>query len=265
MSPKQFIAYILFLSAGYCHQVGAWILSRRELGQQILSSWLLSQTVSDAKEGFKYNERWTGTNLRLLTIEEAAKLEEWPFGRWPDPILRRPASLVSDSYFGTPTLQRVCEILKKTSHSNKAVGLAAQQCGVDARIVVLERQLLPTLTLVNPIIVGRSEERDMKAWVERCLVLPPTFSGTVLRDFRVDIEYQDVYGMWHTARLYDELARAAQHELDHDRGILILDHVSLDEMENGVMREIERDGHVDRMKLAYSRTIAKPDVAPQGR
>ena len=43
--------------------------------------------------------------------------------------------------------------------------------------------------------------------------------------------------------------------IDHDRGILTLDHVGLDEMENDIMRRIEAEGHLSRMLRAYARDV----------
>jgi hypothetical protein len=42
---------------------------------------------------------------------------------------------------------------------------------------------------------------------------------------------------------------------DHDRGVLTLDHISLEEMESDSMRHIENEGHESRMLLAYSRDV----------
>lgn len=97
----------------------------------------------------------------------------------------------------------------------------------------------------------------MKVWKERCLVLPPSFTATVLRDAFVKVQYENLQGETKYRTLRGELARAFQHELDHDRGILILDHVSLDEleMESVVMRRIEENGHDERQYLAYQRFL----------
>jgi peptide deformylase len=61
-----------------------------------------------------------------------------------------------------------------------AVGLAAQQCAINARIIIVERNNFLSKKkhykiLINPRIVQRSNERYMKVWTEQCLVLPPTF------------------------------------------------------------------------------------------
>jgi len=188
-------------------------------------------------------------------------------GRWPDPLLRRPAQEVPSSMFGTPELEMACHLLRNTAVVNRAVGLAAQQCGVNARIIYLQREQklrspqskrhhTDGLTMVNPRIVQRSPEMDMRVWREECLVLPPTFRATVLRDAWVDVEFQyAATGQMTSLRLKGETARALQHEYDHDRGILITDHVDLSELENDVMRQIEEKGHDERMTLAYARTV----------
>jgi peptide deformylase len=186
-------------------------------------------------------------------------------GKWPDPILRRSADPVDESYFNSDVLQQTCDILRNTAVAEGAVGLAAQQCGINARIIYLE---VPSygrnahMILINPKIEDRSPEINMITWREQCLVLPPTFHATVLRDAWVDVSYYGMEKMGQRqknttsrriSRLYGEMARAIQHEMDHDRGILVTDHVSLDELESDLMRSIELPGHEQRMQIAYSR------------
>jgi len=204
-------------------------------------------------DGFAYSADWTGTALPVLSLETSSSRSTWDMGRWPDPILRRPAQPVDARWFGTSTLSRAAHLLERTATQNKAVGLAAQQCGVDARIVYLKSPR--KLFLINPSIVQRSPEIDMRVWKEYCLVLPPHFRATVLRDAWIIVEYHDLNGTLHSIRLSGEAARAAQHELDHDRGILTLDHVGLDELENDTMRTIEREGHNRRQAMAFARDV----------
>jgi peptide deformylase len=225
---------------------------------------LLKSTETHAEEslkGFQYSNDWTGTRLDLMDLSTAAQKDEWSMAKWPDPVLRRPASPVTCHYFSTNTLQAACHLLKQTARREGAVGLAAQQCGVDANIVFLDSLssiqqrggMVSSMTLINPRIVKRSPETSMQVWKEQCLVLPPSFTATLVRDAWVEVEYQTIQGNWKRKRFNGEAARCVQHEMDHDRGILITDHVSLDELENEVMRTIEIDGHKDRMALAYSR------------
>jgi peptide deformylase len=267
-------------------------------------------TTTDAYASFVYSDEWTGTALSLVTIQESASMftatssssstnnnnndndsidGSWPMARWPDPILRHVADPVPHELFGTAALQTACRRLEQTAMREQAVGLAAQQCGVNARIVYLERSTsssssssssskqeggpwhwhapllltasasLAALTMINPRIVQRSPETEMRVWTEHCLVLPPTLEATVLRDVWVDVAFQTLTGEWQRERLVGEVARAAQHELDHDRGILVTDHVSLDELESDVMRSIEQPGHDQRMALAYARTVEEEE------
>lgn len=248
------------------------VISRRLFVQSNVAAACTTSSPSKAEHTatvvhpFQYSAEWTGTALPLLSLTQAVELaaadrRRWPMGRWPDPILRRSADAVGDSMFGTATLHQACEFLRNTAVEEGAVGLAAQQCGVNARIVYLERNdvynraMSSYLTLINPLIIDRSPEMEMRVWRENCLVLPPTFQATVLRDAWVDVSYQDWRSSdWQTLRLKGETARAVQHEMDHDRGILVTDHVGLDELESDLMRSIELPGHEIRMVLAYGST-----------
>jgi peptide deformylase len=258
-------------------------VSRRDIATSLLSLPFLTTTAStrynvgeafaldppeyndDVAHGFQYSNEWTGTRLPLLDLETASSASAsslWPMARWPDSVLRRPASAVDERWLGTETLQRAATMLIRTARKHHAVGLAAQQCGVDASMVYLElprslsfaQKPKDGVVWINPVIVRRSPETEMKVWTEFCLVLPPNFRATVVRDAWVDVAYHSVEGgARRVIRLHGETARAAQHELDHDRGILTLDHIGLEEMENDVMRSIERDGHEDRQRMAFSR------------
>lgn len=163
---------------------------------------------------FQYSNDWTGTRLPLLSLEDASQLSQWEMGRWPDPILRRPSDpIVVPS---SPTmLAQACRLLEETAKRERAVGLAAQQCGVNARMVYFDG----CGVLINPKIIDRSPEPMMKVWQEQCLVLPPTFTATVLRDKWVDVQYDSLAALngksvqRQTKRLKGEASRCVQHEL----------------------------------------------------
>mmetsp|Transcript_31668 Transcript_31668/g.47202 ORF Transcript_31668/g.47202 Transcript_31668/m.47202 type:complete len:440 (-) Transcript_31668:115-1434(-) len=315
----------------------------------------LSSVFSSKRRDFPYNDNWKGTSLTLLSISAAAsfvssrqqQLQQqvqtegdesfakitFPMGRWPDPMLRRPANSIPNKMLNTNELKIVAETLRDTARVEGAVGLAAQQCGIDGSMFFLDdityrdnnkrqedeneknqvsshrkwlfllgntqssqnsafftsngeskmvvmgegdtrsipRQMQQKHTeeeakdggifLVNPRILSRSSEVDMNVWTEQCLVLPPDFTATVLRDSLITVEYETLEGQTRTIQLEGELSRAAQHEMDHDRGVLILDHVSLDEMSNDIMRMLESRGHEERMLRAYERYISDPMTA----
>jgi peptide deformylase len=216
-------------------------------------------TFSPIQHPFYYTDDWVGTKFPIRSLEEAVNNQRssgcWDMGKWPDPILRTPAADVEmDRYQGSDLLRRACDELRATAIVHGAVGLAAQQCGVNARLIYLQQQ--QPAVLVNPTILARSPEPAMRVWRETCLVFPPSFRATVLRDAWVLVEFQDWRGQSFRRTFYSETARALQHEMDHDRGILITDHIDAAEMENDIMRAIERPGHETRMRQAYDRYVA---------
>jgi peptide deformylase len=255
-------------------EMAATTINTSRRGYFVLSTCLFIGLPLDsiaAETSEKDTTGWVGTNLKLQSLDEAVgNIEDclykkqddcshyWLMGRWPDPILRRPADPIDSRWYGTPTLQRAARLLSQTAIHEGAVGLAAQQCGVNARMVYLQpvnKIQKDGIVLINPQIIARSPEEQMTVWIEECLVLPPKFRATVLRDAWVDVQFYSIHGgPPQTMRLRGEQSRCIQHELDHDRGILITDHIGLEEMEND-MRKIESEGHDQRMKLAYSRYI----------
>ena len=271
-------------------------MKRRDAIQSFFASTasvLIASSPSDAittepiqqtnLRNYIYTDKWQGTSLGLLSYQQAAALSSekklsssYAMGRWPDPILRRPASPVPLAMMKNKTENCIIDIanaLRRTARENGAVGLAAQQCGIDVSMIFLDDpRLLPSknirngnkindggLFLVNPRIIARSSELEMRVWNEECLVLPPTFRATVLRDAVVNVQYENLMGETNEIKLTGELARALQHELDHDGGILIVDHVGLNELESDDMRRIEEQGHNERQVLAYSRFISDPN------
>ena len=223
---------------------------------------------------------WEGTSLNLMSPSDAInylnvqQTDQFPMAKWPDPILRIASFPTPSKILNTPTLHRIGNALRKTARSNQAVGLAAQQCGIQISLIYLEtppRQYFYSLFnknsqvnrdgifLVNPRFIERSSESQMKVWTEECLVLPPDFHATVLRDSDILVEAENLMGQTFRLHLYGEQARAVQHECDHDRGILITDHVGADEMRDESMWMIEKGGHNERQAKAYDRYLGTPN------
>lgn len=169
----------------------------------------------------------------IAWLQSGANRLVMPMARYPDPILRMLASPVPETTFQTlqqrQQLQVFIDALRTTATTEGAVGLAASQLGVDARIIVLDSAIVSNQSVfINPEILERSPETDMLWWRERCLVLPPDVLVTLLRDARVTVKALNLLGHSHTETLSGEPARAFQHELDHLNGILIIDHATDD-------------------------------------
>ena len=224
-----------------------------------------------------------------------------PLARWPDPILRKATKKVPLSIFEDrdklDELKLVAKALRNTARRQNSDGLAARQCGIDASILFIER-VEPSvqrrtsegegdvlednegLFLINPRVVERSPEDEMSYWKEDCSALPrPYFTVPLYRDKIVTIEFEQllsslksgdknkVDGKTAQMTLAGELGRRILHEMDHDRGVLIVDYVeSLDEMlsvdGNPFMKFIENcDGkHSQRRDRAYSRPLEKATI-----
>jgi len=177
--------------------------------------------------------------------------DAWPVARYPDPILRRCASQVPEGMFGSETLKKAASLLKSTAQGINAVGLTAQQCAVDASIVYLTDD---DTTMVNPQIIGRSPEPLMVAWEEYCLVFPSDLRVNLLRDSVVTVEFKTLEGETLERRFEGEKARAVQHELDHDRGILFIDHSELADLPSSIST-LEEGEHSIRQSKAFDRSV----------
>jgi peptide deformylase len=153
-----------------------------------------------------------------------------------DPALRRKAEPVT---VFDAALRRLAADMLRTMHTARGVGLAAEQVGKTCALCVI---LIPAeadeeveggprlnpdvgmpLIMANPRITARSGEMDGE---EGCLSFP-AISGPVKRAYEVTVEYQDLDGIARRVTGRGLLARAIQHELDHLRGVLLIDHFSV--------------------------------------
>jgi len=146
-----------------------------------------------------------------------------PILLYPDPILRRPCSEVTD--FG-PELAGLVADLAETMYAAPGVGLAAPQIGVTARVAVVNvtpgQAGSPMHVLVNPRIV-EAEGRESDS--EGCLSIPG-LTEKVDRPRRIRVRTQEADGTPRELEAEGFLARAICHEIDHLDGILILDRLA---------------------------------------
>jgi peptide deformylase len=142
----------------------------------------------------------------------------------PDPVLRMQAREVETF---DDDLARLVERMEHLMMEANGVGLAANQVGVVRRVFVLRRgrddELDERIALVNPRIVERSDELETDD--EGCLSLQGVLVP-VERHISVTVEAADVDGTQFSLGLEGLAARAAQHELDHLDGVLILDRTT---------------------------------------
>ena len=137
----------------------------------------------------------------------------------PDPILRQQARRITQIPSGMAkyTLDMV-----ETMHAEQGVGLAANQVGSLQRVAVIQ---LPeweeALVLINLEIIRREGEREVE---EGCLSIPG-YRGMVKRSQRVRARALDLNGKQIRIKAEGLLAQALEHETDHLKGILYIDHL----------------------------------------
>jgi peptide deformylase len=155
--------------------------------------------------------------------------------KYGDPVLRKKADPVT---VFDPALRTLAMEMIQTMHVARGVGLAAEQVGKTVSLCVIEvppeadvegaggPRLNPMvampLIMVNPKITAREGEM---VGDEGCLSFPAIY-GPVKRAYQVTVSYQDLEGISRILTARGLLSRAVQHEVDHLRGVLLIDHFS---------------------------------------
>jgi peptide deformylase len=138
-----------------------------------------------------------------------------PFG---ESVLRKQARPVDEI---TPRIIKLLDDMKETLYATEGrAGLAAPQVGMLRQVIVMDCGD-GLIELINPEIIESSGEQE---GTEACLSYPGYY-GFVKRAQRVVVRSLNRQG--ETFELTGEgfLARCIQHEVDHLRGKLFIDHV----------------------------------------
>lgn len=114
------------------------------------------------------------------------------------------------------TIRNVAASLVDTMIANGGIGLAAPQCGILKRIIVVLVNNKPKI-MINPEIISTSQETC--SMEEGCLSFPEKFL-TIRRPEKITVKYRSLSG--HPAIETHEglTARILFHEIDHLDGIL---------------------------------------------
>ncbi len=137
--------------------------------------------------------------------------------------LRQLSKEVTD--FGSEFQKNIENVLDTFYSWKIAVGLSAPQVGIQERFTVInldKSKPEETLVIVNPEIQSESGKKDIKK--ETCLSVP-NFRGKVERRYKINIIYNDRYGVKQRLGAEGFLARVIMHEIDHLDGILFIDRM----------------------------------------
>ena len=144
------------------------------------------------------------------------------------PALRTPAAAVPPAEIASPRVQRIVDDLIDTMRHANGAGLAANQIGETARIVVIEvndnprypyKPPIPLTVAINPELEVLDDETVVIN--EGCLSVP--LRGDVVRWVNLRVRYLDRHGTEHRVEARGLTAGTWQHECDHLDGVLITD------------------------------------------
>jgi len=150
----------------------------------------------------------------------------WPVLRYPNAVLKEPARHAGEIGDATRAL---AEDLVDTMRAGPAtVGLAAPQIGVGVRALCLDVSSHPRAATSHGLVVlfdpELVEAHDAEVLREGCLSVPD-FTANVRRARHIVLAGHDADGVARVFNMEGFEARAAQHELDHLDGLLILDRI----------------------------------------
>jgi len=143
-------------------------------------------------------------------------------------------------HYGDPILRKVCKPVKDfkklssliddmfdTMYEESGVGLAANQIGVDLNLFIIDISGIEEETeSVHIFINGEIMESSGESWFEEGCLSIPNVRLEVKRPEFIQFKYQDENGAEHIEEMGGLLARAIQHEIDHLKGVFIVDRVT---------------------------------------
>ena len=165
---------------------------------------------------------------RILTVDNAADLA----------ILKQ---VSKDVPAVTDELRVLMDDMLETMYDAPGIGLAAVQVGELVNVIVMDlaregEEPAPRF-FVNPKITWESEE--LFSYEEGCLSVPEVYDA-VERPAKVKISYLNYQGEAVEEEAEDLFAVCIQHEMDHLKGVLFIDHLS----------RLKRDRAITKVKKA---------------
>jgi peptide deformylase len=165
---------------------------------------------------------------RILTVDNAADLA----------ILKQ---VSKDVPAVDDALRALMDDMLETMYDAPGIGLAAVQVGELVNVIVMdlarEGEEPAPRYYVNPKITWESEE--LFSYEEGCLSVPEVYDA-VERPAKVKISYLNYKGEAVEEEAQDLFAVCIQHEMDHLKGVLFIDHLS----------RLKRDRAITKVKKA---------------
>ncbi|MBU9888693.1 MAG: peptide deformylase [Candidatus Omnitrophica bacterium] len=143
---------------------------------------------------------------------------------FPDPILRK--KVLPVTVFDRSLLKLVATLIRTMKKQIHGIGIAAPQIGVAKAVAVIDvsprEPGAARLILINPAIL---EKKNLEPRKEGCMSLPD-YTAYLKRPTWIRFRYQDENGVTREKVSTGIEAVCVEHEVDHLRGVLFIDHVT---------------------------------------
>ncbi|MBA4384397.1 MAG: peptide deformylase [Anaerolinea sp.] len=139
--------------------------------------------------------------------------------------LRKKSKPIDIESFDSDLLKKIILDMYNLLYEAGGVGIAAPQVGLNLQIVAIDESRgkeVEPLVLINPKITYYGSELVEDR--EGCLSLPG-YAGLVERSKQIKVSYWNQHLESVEMPAEDYLARVIQHEVDHLRGVLYIDHI----------------------------------------
>ena len=142
--------------------------------------------------------------------------------KYPDPLLSKLSTKVAkvDS-----EIARLMDDMAETMYDAPGVGLAATQVDVHEQVIVIDvsEDRSGFMALINPEILEKSDE--LQTYEEGCLSVPGIYDE-VKRAARIRVRALGLDGKPYEFEAEGLLAVCVQHEMDHLKGKVFVEHLS---------------------------------------
>ncbi|WP_343192817.1 peptide deformylase [Buchnera aphidicola (Taiwanaphis decaspermi)] len=137
---------------------------------------------------------------------------------YPDKRLRKlsePVIYINDN------IKKITNDMFDTMYKNNGIGLAAPQINIHLQIIVINTK--KKMILINPKLISKKGCIEFK---EGCLSIPNEIAN-IKRSKNIIVESMDIDGKLKKIKATGILSVCIQHEIDHLKGKLFIDHLSL--------------------------------------
>jgi peptide deformylase len=150
-----------------------------------------------------------------------------PIVAYGDPVLRKKGAEVAKNHEG---LKELIANMWETMYESNGVGLAAPQIGKSLNLFVVDATPMedPSYGEFKKVFINAEiieEFGDKWEYEEGCLSIP-NVRDNVKRYSNIVLRYQDENFVEHEEEFKGMPARVIQHEYDHIKGVLFVDHLS---------------------------------------